>query len=130
MEQGQIQVSAITSRAKIPVADATVVITGQKNTPQEPDTIYGVAVTNQSGVTPILAIQTPPTSASTSPVKRRGYALLDIWVEHPGYITQKIQGVQVFPGIQTQQSVLLIPLAEGQSSLVEQTKVTLPTQEL
>lgn len=133
MELGQLQVNTITSRAKIPVAEVTVLVTQGAQQPEispKKDQILGIAVTNYSGNTPILSIPAPPLPASTTPAKRQGYTLVDLWVEHPDFITQKILGVQIFPGIHTLQSVLLLPLPQGDSSLVAQTQVELPTQPL
>ncbi len=131
--EGQLQVNVITSRAKIPVTEATVLITQGEESPShsaKKDTIIGISVTNQSGNTPILTIPTPSTVASTTPANQQGYTLVDLWIEHPDFITQHLKGVQIFPETKTLQSVLLIPLAEGQSSLVEETILQLSEQDL
>lgn len=128
MEEGLIQVFVYTSRAKIPVEDATIVLTQYNE--QSKDTIIAIEVTNYSGNSRTITLPTPPEEASASPAKRQGYTLLDVWVEHPQYITQKIEGVQIFPDTETTLPVELYPLAEGESSLSTEIQVDLPAQDL
>lgn len=123
MEVGKIQVSVYTSRAKIPVAHATVLLRHRGK-------IIALQVTDASGKTALMSLSTPPESASTRPNKRLGYDLVDIWVEHPNFVTQKLMNVQVFPETESILPVELLPLGEDQSSLVELEVHELPTQNL
>lgn len=144
MCHGQLQVTVITSRAKIPVAQATVLITQYFQDKQDSQAyrLLALAVTNESGNTPILTLPTPPEEDSISPTSTAGenfektsggtsgYSLVDLWVEHPDFVRQKLEGIQIFPQVTTQQSVLLHPLAQGTSSLVAQEELELPVQDL
>lgn len=132
MNLGKIQVFVYTSRGKIPVPNSTVLFTQfkkQENT-QEKDLVLAIEVTNTSGLTRTIQFPTPEEENSTSPTEQIPATLVDIWVEHQNFITQKIEGVQIFPDTETTLPVELIPLAEGESSLVEETTVDLPTQDL
>ncbi|MFI3250917.1 MAG: spore cortex-lytic protein [Eubacteriales bacterium] len=126
MTTGQLIVRVTTSRAKIPVEGATVLITdGRKKMG-----IKSLQITNTSGNIQPITVTAPDPDNSTEPSSGRGYGLWDVWVEHPDYISMRIIGVQVFPDVETIQPVELTPLAEGESSLVEQEMIELPTQTL
>lgn len=45
--------------------------------------------------------------------------MCDVWAEHPGYAMLLVEGVQIFQGVETLQSMELEPLNEGQSSLIQ-----------
>lgn len=128
MKLGSIQVLVYTSRAKIPVPNATILMMETKE--NQKDTIFAIEVTNTSGYTTTVQIPTPEEESSTSPSPQSPATLLDIWIEHPDFIAQKIEGVQLFPDTETILPVELLPLIEHQSSLVEETIVDLPTQDL
>ena len=42
----------------------------------------------------------------------RPFAVCDIWVEHTGYRMLHVEGVQIFPGVETRQDAELLPLPE------------------
>lgn len=128
MEEGTIQVRVYSSRAKIPVVDATILI--KQHILQEKDYIVALEVTNTSGYTRKIKLPTPHEEASTSPTEEPVSTLLDIWVEHPSFVTQKIEGVSLYPDTNTRLPVELVPLGELESSLVEETQVELSTPDL
>ena len=105
---GTLTVRVITSRAQLPVEGATVVVT------QKP-----VAIS-----TPALG-ESPHPGSSVPP-----YAVCDVWAEHPGYAMLLVEGVQIFQGVETLQSMELEPLNEGQSSLIQNNIREIPGQTL
>ena len=107
---GTLTVRVITSRAQLPVEGATVVVTQST----KPVTIS----------TPALGESTHPGS-SVPP-----YAVCDVWAEHPGYAMLLVEGVQIFQGVETLQSMELEPLNEGQSSLIQNNIREIPGQTL
>ena len=81
--------------------------------------LLSVRATDRSGMIPTLSIGTPEPGESTSPHQEgpAPFAVCDVWVEHPAYAMLQVEGVQIFPGVETVQTVELLPLARGQSSL-------------
>ena len=80
----------------------------------------GGRATDRLGATKPVVIYTPALEESThpgSPVPP--YAVCDVWAEHPGYAMLLVEGVQIFQGVETLQSMELEPLNEGQSSLIQ-----------
>lgn len=128
MEIGEIQVWVYTSRGKIPVSDATIVMIWHKN--QKKEEVFAVEVSDATGRTQSLKLPVPSEEVSIEPSTERGYVLLDIWVEHPEFVTQKIENVQIFPNIETILPVELYPLGEGESSLGTEVEVELTKQDL
>ena len=108
---GTLLVQVYTSRAELPVRDATVVVIRRA----------------PSGKYELISIQsTEPNNIPGPP-----FAQCDIWAEHPNYAMLLVEGVQVFPGVQTIQSMKLCPLSGTGSSLTDQCGVwDIPPQNL
>ena len=128
---GTLRVRVFTSNAQIPVEGATVVVTGVgENGKQD---LISVQITDRSGLIRPVAIQTPVSGESTSPEGMNGglpFALVSVWVEHPGFAMLQMDGVQIFPKIETVQDVELVPLGEGESSLQQREVREFPSQNL
>lgn len=113
-QTGSLGVRVFTSRAQLPVADATVVIT-QKSSDGKYK-VLSLQRTDASGSIKAVNISTPSSGESTQPSSGpRPYARCDIWVEHPEYELMLIEDVQVFPGVESLQLVELNPLVAGES---------------
>ncbi len=112
---GRLNVRVYTSRAQIPVEGATVVVTSKGESGKRK--LWSVQTTDSSGSIQPVNVETPLSSESTSPGNQRPYTALDVWVEHPGFATLAVEGVQIFSGVDSFQGVELTPLSEGQSSL-------------
>ena len=126
---GILQVRVDTSRARLPVADATVVVTrkGENGKYQ----LLSVQATDQSGRIKPIVIATPALGASTHPGSPvTPYAVCDVWAEHPGYAMLLVEGVQIFQGVETLQNMELEPLGEGQFSLIQNDIREIPGQSL
>ena len=114
---GTLIIRVYTSRAQIPISGATVVVTHEgKGGRRE---LLSLQVTDSSGAILPLQISTPLLGESTAPHTDGPvpFAICSVWAEHPGYAMLQVDGVQIFPGVETTQDMELIPLAEGQSSL-------------
>mgnify|MGYP000632889451 FL=1 len=82
--------------------------------------LLSVQATDRNGATKPITIPTPALGASTHPGSSTPpYAVCDVWAEHPGYAMLLVEGVQIFQGVETLQSMELEPLNEGQSSLIQ-----------
>lgn len=115
---GTLAVRVYTSRARLPVEGATVVVTQKgKNGKYQ---LLSVQATDQSGMVRPISIPTPALEASTSPGSSTPpYAVCDVWAEHPDYAMLLVEGVQIFQGVETLQAMELEPLNEGESSLIQ-----------
>lgn len=111
MEQfGSLTVRVTTSQAQLPVAGASVIVTTSTGGPG--NTVKAVLETNENGVAGPIRLPAPTTPTDgTTPGGPVPYALYSLWVEHPGYEVVLFRDFQVFPNIQTIQSVSLIPLS-------------------
>ena len=126
---GTLVVRVYTSRARLPVEGATVVVTqkGEQGKYQ----LLSVQATDQSGGTKPIKISTPALGESTHPGSLTPpYAVCDVWAEHPGYAMVRVDGVQIFSGVETIQDIELLPLAEGQSSLQNRSVLEITPQNL
>lgn len=107
MNTGNLTFRVYTSDADLPVEGATVLIRQQ----QSPGRLLGIRVTGSSGETDPLVVETPGAALSQSPENTiQPWTGLNVIVEHPDYERVTLQGLQVFPGIETVQTIRLIPL--------------------
>ena len=128
---GTLRVRVFTSKAQIPVEGATVVVTGAgENGKQD---LISLQITDRSGLIRPVSIPTPVSGESTSPEGMNGglpFTMVSVWVEHPGFAMLQMDGVQIFPQVETMQDVELIPLGEGESSLQQRGVRTTTAQNL
>jgi hypothetical protein len=118
---GQLNVRVFTSQAQIPVEGATVVVTGEGKNGKR--ALWSVQSTDSSGGIRPVSMQTPAVGESTQPGQDEApFAVCQVWAEHPGFAVLAVDGVQVFPGVETLQEMELIPLAQGESSLSQPTQ--------
>ena len=115
---GKLAVRVYASHAQIPVEGATVVVTA----PGEGGRLrlLSVQATDSSGAIRPVDIAAPDLSGSEFPQEEGAappFSVCDVWAEHPGYAMLEAVGVQIFPGVETVQTMELIPLSRGQSSL-------------
>lgn len=116
-QTGTLSFQIYTSDAFIPIEGATVVVRQQ----DPPERLLGIRVTDFSGKTDPIEIVTPDRSLGLSPERViQPWTGLNVLVEHPEYERVFITGVQVFPGINTLQSVQLLPLRENDSQIDQQ----------
>lgn len=103
---GYLTVRISTSEAELPIEDATVTVT--QDTPGGVK-LLAVRISDRSGVVPDIAIVTPALDESLSPGGPIPYTVVDVTVDRPGYDRALIENVQLFPGIQSQQNISLVP---------------------
>lgn len=103
---GYLTVRISTSDAELPIENATVTVT--QDTPGGVK-LLAVRITDRSGVVPNIAIVTPALNESLSPGGPVPFAVVDVTVDRPGYDRALIENVQLFPGIQSQQDITLVP---------------------
>ena len=127
-ETGTLLVRVYTSQAQIPVEGTTVAVTGREQEGKRE--LISLQVTDSSGTIRPVRIPTPAAIDSTQPDPPEGtvpFASCDVWAEHPGFAALRMEGVQVFSGVETLQNMELVPLIQGESSLDRQgSNVTTP----
>lgn len=128
MAEGTIVVRAYTSRASIPVVDATIIFSQIDRDGRQ--ALLAVRQTDQSGRTAPVTVSTPDRSDSQVPEPGQPYALIRIDAHHPGYERILVENVQVFDGVQTLQELAMIPLEEYPASRNQTETFDLPTQNL
>ena len=118
------------SQAELPLEGTTVVVTQRGSGGKY--RLLSLQVTDSSGRIEPIEIPTPAAGESTRPVPpgEAAFAVCSVWAEHPGYVMLQVNGVQVFPGVETVQEMELIPLAEGESSLQQRDVRDITSQSL
>ena len=128
---GRLSVRVYTSNAQLPLEGATVVVTGQGTGGKRQ--LLSVQTTDSSGTIRPVTIQAPELWESTQP-RREGapapYAVCSVWAETPGYAMLQVDGVQIFPGVETVQNMMMLTLVQGESSLDHHSVQEIPTQSL
>lgn len=120
--QGSVIARVYTSDAYIPLAQVPVTFT--QVLPEGGRRLLAIRRTDSSGLTKPLFVDTPELAESQHPGSTiRPYATLDIQVEYPGYGGILVEGVQVFPSVETIQGLQLRPLP---SASTEGDQVTYP----
>ena len=107
--EGYLTVRVYTSTAQLPVENALVSLS---NTSDEGTRSLATRLTDESGRTERIAVSTPDTTESLQPGQGIPYTVVDVTVESPEYERVLIEGLQIFPGIVTQQDVELLPLLD------------------
>ncbi len=98
-----------TSDANLPVEGATVVVQQQRS----PERLLGLRITNSSGETDPIVIEAPDSELSQTPENTvQPWTGVRALVEHSEYEKVVLEGLQIFPGIETVQNIQLTPLRE------------------
>lgn len=128
---GKLSVRVYVTQAEIPIEGATVVVTCRSKAGKYD--LLSVQATNSSGMIRPVEVVTPDLYESTSPSENGAMGACvqcSVWAEHPGYAMLQVNGVQIFPGVETVQEMELVPLAEGQDSLQRRDHRVITPQDL
>ena len=110
-ETGYLVIRATTASEALPLEDALVTIYG--NLPDF-SSVVAQLVTGNDGLTPKIALLTPPRTLSESPESGAlPYATYRVSVQKDGYYPITLQNVPLFSGITSVQPANLIPLVEN-----------------
>ena len=123
-QNGSLIVHVYASRAQLPIQGATVLVSQPDG--QGRHQLLSVLITDESGVAGPIPLPAPDAALSQSPGSPLPFFSYSLVVEHPGYQVALFQDLQIFSGVETTQSVPLIPLSIPQQSSPEQqlTQVT------
>ena len=76
--------------------------------------LVALRVTDESGKTAPVRLATPDLDQGTSP-GGMPYSLVTLWAEAPGYGYQVVEGVEIYPGVETVQELELVPLSRPET---------------
>lgn len=110
-----LRVAVTTALGALPLADASVRVSTAPGEAGESTLLYAVR-TNPSGMTPPMALPTPPRADSLTPGGTQPFTLYTVAVEREGYSPVTAVHVAMFSGIPAVLPVVLTPLEEGVSS--------------
>lgn len=103
---GFLTVRVYESNAQVPVVGACVSVTDESG---KAPRLIATRITNESGIVPSIPIATPDKSESLSPGDPTPYTKVNILVDYPDFERTLLENVQIFPGIITEQEVMLLP---------------------
>ncbi|RDY24098.1 peptidoglycan-binding protein [Romboutsia maritimum] len=123
MQDGFLTVSVIDSITNRPIKGATINIYNNPNREENPSTLYENLKTNESGQVVGLTLSAPDIIYSQQPTNVRPYSQYTIEAKIDGYETIVIDGTQVFPTIESRQSVPLIAKSRCRNSYSRQNEI-------
>lgn len=123
-QTGSLIVRVFASRAQLPIQGATVLVTQRDD--QGRHQLISALITNESGLAGPISLPAPDMVLSQNPGTPLPFSSYSLVVEHPGYQVALFQDLQIFSGVETTQSVPLIPLSIPEPDTPEQqiTQVT------
>ncbi len=117
MYKGYVKVLLQIAGGSVPVTDEKVYIKAESGTgilPVSPESYDFLVVTDSSGSTAPVAIETPAPAASQNEFSNEvPYALASVYVDIPGFFPVRINGVQVFPDNLSTLPINLTPITAG-----------------
>ena len=124
-DTGYIQVSAYTSRARIPLKDVAVTVTATDGT------AIAMRLTDRSGRIEPIAIPVPDLAESQTPNPGElPFARVNLYARLGGYTQIENEDLQVFANTTTDQNLEMIPLSELPESWGDKELFFTPIQNL
>lgn len=104
---GTLRIRAYTAGGALPVAGATVRIMGA----DENNRLINYSLTTDvDGLTKAVTLPAPLVEYSLSPnAAEQPYAVYDVEITAPGFLSKKISGLNVFAGVDSIQLINMIP---------------------
>lgn len=123
-QTGSLIVRVFASRAQLPIQGATVLVSQRDD--QGRHQLISALITDESGLAGPISLPAPDIALSQTPGSPLPFSSYSLVVEHPGYQVAVFQDLQIFSGVETTQSVPLIPLSipESDSPRQQITQVT------
>ena len=110
--RGFITVRSVSARDALPVSGARIRILNETET----ETVY-TGATDADGVSATIEVPCPPRELSLSEANtERPYGVYTLYIEHEGYETQCMRGLQVFDGETSLCDTQLLPRSEEESA--------------
>ncbi len=106
---GYLQVDVVSSENNFPIADASVTVFPESDSPPDSPLPLERLTTNASGQTEQIPLAAPPMEYSLSPGNPRPYSEYRLRVEAPGYKPVDISGTEILAGAASIQNVRMEP---------------------
>ena len=111
---GTLRVRAYTASGALPIEGAVVRVMGAG---EDNRLIVFSSLTDRDGLSELMILPTPDKELSLSPgPSELPYSVYDLEISLDGYYTKRINGLTVFPGINSIQLINMIP---GSGNMVE-----------
>ncbi len=105
---GTLIVQAQAAAGAIPIGGATVIVRLSKEDGESD--LFRVLMTDESGITVPIRIETPSPAESLSPGGNRPYTEISTEVTAEGYYSVVNTGIPIYPGITSIQPVRMVPM--------------------
>ena len=124
---GTIIAQITTARAAIPVENAALSVLSEKDGQRQ---LLGFRISSLSGLTEPISLEAPSRENSQHPSAEPAFSSYTLQVDHPLYRTIVVEGVQVFDGETSVQTIDMLPLEENPSALDKLETFQVPPQNL
>lgn len=104
MGEGKLQINVFDENISTPLSNTIVTVSPLNN--ENPDKIQEV-ITNTSGKTDTLILESPPLEYSLNPNSVRPYSQYDVKIEKDGFETTFVKGIQILPDTIASQNVYM-----------------------
>ena len=128
--KGYLRIRALSAGGALPVEGVSVRILGADE--YNRFTSFSL-LTDRDGLTESLSLPTPSVGYSLTPSPAElPFALYDVEIRADGYYPKKLIGVSVFPGIESVQPIIMIPIPKDPSVVKPEgyERVTIPSEEV
>lgn len=108
--KGYIVAQIFTASQVLPIENASVMVTRKNG---EGDELIGFSLTDSSGETRPIEIETPDLALSLEAGHADPFTVVDIKIEHPMYYPVIVHDAQVFSGTTAAQRTEMVPVANN-----------------
>ena len=109
---GYLIVNVVSANEALPIKDAQIYVRG--NDEQNKNEFFEL-ITDESGLTELLPLKTPPKELSLTPGNTSGYSTFNIYVNVPEYYPREFSNIPIFDGVTSLQRINLVAKAPFQS---------------
>ncbi|MGN1444160.1 MAG: hypothetical protein ACI4XE_09965 [Acutalibacteraceae bacterium] len=108
---GTLKVQVFAAQQVYPISSARVIVRRHGE-----DAIIFDGYTDSSGIVDNIRLPTPGKSLSSAPGRIKPYSQYDVFVTQPNFVSRNYMGVPVFSGVESIQTVRLVPKQFGTDS--------------
>lgn len=108
---GTLKVQVFAAQQVYPISSARVLVR-----PRGEDEIIFEGYTDSSGIVDNIRLPAPGKALSDAPTAIKPYSQYDVFVTQPNFVSRNYLGVPIFPGVESIQTVRLVPRQDGSDS--------------